>query len=149
MDNIGFDLDGTLSPIWWNDWIIENSNTFILGFLIKLYIIYKMERIKPLIIPNQPVHIISNRPLFLKPATKRWLKRNQIETLSINLRPVDNAFSETGRIKYKADKINELGLDMYFEDEPEIKYKLEILCPDTQIYFPSTALYKNKAATYV
>jgi len=108
-----------------------------------------MERIKPLIIPNQPVHIISNRPLFLKPATKRWLKRNQIETLSINLRPVDNAFSETGRIKYKADKINELGLDMYFEDEPEIKYKLEILCPDTQIYFPSTALYENKAATYV
>jgi len=47
MDNIGFDLDGTLSPIWWNDWIIKNNNTFILGFLIKLYIIYKMERIKP------------------------------------------------------------------------------------------------------
>ena len=104
-----------------------------------------MGKIKPLMIPTIPVYIISNRPLYLRPVTNKWLRKNKIETISTHLRPVHQAFPETGRIKYKASIINDLQLDIYFEDELEIIKKLKKLCPETKILYPESAIILSKA----
>ena len=82
--------------------------------------------------PSEPEYVIitSRSPKFAE-ITLQWLKK-------ANLKPVKTYFIDRTRtranmIDYKSEKINELGIIKYYEDDPKIARALKKRCPNTEI----------------
>ena len=85
--------------------------------------------------------IITGRPDYLYDITKKWVDRfytNATLVLVGRKTMIHADDCKTGWLvlaKLKADKIIKLGLDIYFDDEPETIIELRRLCPNTKIIY--------------
>lgn len=141
----GFDIDGTLADFWYKKWtpketwFLEKSGT---NSLIRLFMCVKLYCTKPLLIPKGEIIIISSRPWWFEKITIKWLKKHNIKWSSIwldwgcNLRPT---LDLRERAKKKAYHIISNSVNIYYEDDKEIREELKKLCPNVKILPPTDA----------
>lgn len=147
MSKIGFDLDGTLCSI---DVamlrLIDNEPNKEAQCSAEEW--YYRER-KPLLdarlflSKDDKFYIITSRPERLQEITKLWVKHYypQARLFFVNqetLRPEENNNESIknwcfNKVQLKAEKINELGIDVYFDDEAEAFEEFRKLCPNCKI----------------
>jgi len=75
--------------------------------------------------------IITGRSAKLQFITLDWLESNKITPLKVF--HIDRNRTRNNMIDFKSEKINELELKTYYEDDPKIIKSLTRLCPNTQI----------------
>lgn len=140
---LGFDLNNTITENWYskNKWghedtLIAYKNKEKLENLKNILVNVKLS-----IIPVTYVHIITCRPLFLFDITYDFLIKHRIKFLDLHMymsdRFIVDVFEST---KFKSEKINELSLVKYVEDDEQIRGELINLCPDTTILTPYEAV---------
>lgn len=82
---------------------------------------------------------------YLRKDTEEWLAENEVEYGALILldgEPLNGLPPKEVDKKqalYKANKINELGLDIYVEDRPAVRERLRGLCPSCVILSPNEA----------
>jgi len=139
---IGFDMDGVLCD--YDDAVFHMINRLPREKLRVAQIHYFSTR-KPLLDPRlllhegDEYHVITGRNQELKKLTLRWCTRHLPGAASVHvmggspryeftedeLNGLDPEFS----LKGKRDKILELGIDVYFEDEPRNVRRLREMLP--------------------
>ncbi len=143
---VGYDLDGTITLPWYTKNIHLNSNdsdNFKLIEKVKNIII----NVQPQLIPKNPVYIITNRPSSLfEDITIDWLDLYEIKIISIYM--AEEILDEDEKAENKAESINELQLDYYYEDEAELRKKLSYLCPKTIIGSPEDSIRNGHARKF-
>lgn len=143
MANVGYDLDGTITLPWWDKNIhmtSDDSDNFELIEKVKNIII----NVQPQLIPKNPVYIITNRPANLfEDITIDWLDLYEIKVISLDM--TEKILDVDEKAENKAESINELQLDYYYEDESELRKKLSYLCPKTIIASPMDAIKNGHA----
>ena len=142
MKLIGFDMDGTITEEWFTkyNWTSEDQKQCKFSDTKVEQLTVILKQIKPFLIPLNSVHIITARPFQLFDITYSWLVKNEIPFLDIHT-PFCT-FEEDSELisNAKADIINYLGLDYYFEDDLKIRERLITLSPDTKILEPEEAI---------
>ena len=88
-------------------------------------------------------YIITSRPERLQKITKLWVKHYYPQARLYfvsqeSLRPEENNNESIknwcfNKVQLKAQKINELGIDVYFDDEAEAFEEFRKLCPNCKI----------------
>jgi len=127
---IGYDLDGTIctKPVF-NKSYFKSS-----GLERKKYIELKTYHCRNAKLINKPIgkfYIITGRGLKYQNATMNWLQDN-------NIKPIDIFFmtypkTRTNMIKFKSEKINELNIGKYYEDDSVIVRRMKKFCLNTEI----------------
>ena len=134
---IGFDIDGVIVPLS----EIEIRVVHEFPNLERIY--YDTRKIQ--LIPqdylcnDDEAYIITGRRAALIPQTKAWHEKYfpNIPLIILSVEPytsdegIDDWMQRSAVEKSK--KINELGLDIYFEDMPMTVRALRKLCPNTKI----------------
>ena len=127
---IGYDLDGvlcagsTFSKSYFRCSAIERRE-----FLRLRKDYYRNAPV--LLRPEGEFVIISCRREGYSGITKEWCVVNNLNPQAIYFMPLVR--TRQNMIKYKAEKINELGISIFYEDDPKIVKKLTVLCPNTKI----------------
>lgn len=80
-----------------------------------------------------PVVIITARKETFRRTTEEWLHKNDIVYSALIMMQIGIKKNFENCVKLKAKFINELDLDIYYEDDPNILKKLRKLCPKTEI----------------
>lgn len=127
---IGYDLDGVIANSRWIHLVASKLRLYKFKTLWKfLRIISLFATLKTRPLPGSV--IITGRALGDKFITLIWLKLHKIQN-EIYFSPC-NIYSPEKAIKHKIETINRLGIDIFFEDDPEIARILEKECPNTRI----------------
>lgn len=142
---IGFDLDGVLCEI--DVGLLRVMDNILNKEARKSAEEWYYRERKPELNPilflgkSDEFYILTSRPTRLNHITIPWIKRyyphaifKQVnhETLKGNSsKEVENWLKEMAR--KKADVINKLKLDVYFEDSPATSHWLRVFCPFTKI----------------
>jgi len=79
--------------------------------------------------------IITGRRQFFRKITTEWLKSNDVQYKELVM--FENKIRRNNRTLsiYKAEKINELNVSLYLEDDERIAQFLIDYCPNTEIVF--------------
>ena len=142
--NIGFDIDGTVADEWQNSRLgricafLINHCVWLPGSksVMKIY----MSRMKLIMRPMVPHHLITSRLMWARVTTRRWLVKHNINPAGLHFAPCYGKNKWAQRATKKAAIIRELGLDYYFEDEPKTRRLLRMMLPRTYILKPSMAI---------
>jgi hypothetical protein len=138
---IGFDLDGVIADLDITLFRLirrvnfqdeEHKNRFTQSYFggLKLRENWNPEE---LIAKGDEYHIITARHSTIDDsATFEWCKKYCTNAKSVNIvgKQGDNRERST---KAKAEKIKELGIEVFFEDDPRLVKTLRELCPETKI----------------
>lgn len=141
---IGFDLDGTLVPIFWNTYGIKEEHFNNLKCIN--YMCENALKMPPLMIPNGNFYIVTNRnkDIFEK-VTLEWIKKHNLSVLALSM---DDKLWHNDHVSMaisKSKRINDLKLTEYYEDNINVKNLLKSLCPDTEILDPLEAVIRGRA----
>ena|SRR3990170_4612161 len=134
---IGFDIDGVIADQNLMDLCAINN----MDKQRKLYYQIRMPQLNPYLFAtmDDEIHFITARTKDLTEITLNWCKKffpgitvhiTEIESWK-SLLEWDKWIKEVAR--RKASIINRLDLDVYFEDIPNVVYKLRKLCLHTKI----------------
>ena len=129
--NTGFDMDGVLCPkaVIDKKWSECKGYERIIFQQIKRYHCSTAPLLR---IPKEKNFIIiTGRNAKLKYITLEWLEKHKISPINIYF--IDRNRTRNNMIDFKSEKINELELKIYYEDDPKIIKSLSRLCPNTQI----------------
>jgi len=80
-------------------------------------------------------YIITGRKEHFRRVTERWLSDNGVEYGSLIMLPNGTKKTNQNLAIYKADQINDLDVDVYFEDDLQIVEFLKENCPNAEIVF--------------
>ena len=81
------------------------------------------------------MYIITGRKEHFRRVTERWLSDNGVEYGSLIMLPNGTKKTNKSLARYKADKINQLGIEIYYEDDLRIANYLIKNCPNVEIIF--------------
>lgn len=134
---IGFDIDGVLSDLRGSSWVVRKTNPD----LMRLYCTEMRTLLDSrLFLHNDDeMFIITARDPDFEDVTRQWCDRFYP---GVPVHRVDVKTWDTSKdwgdwfervAKAKADLVNKLELDVYFEDQPKTVAKLRELCPNTKI----------------
>jgi len=133
--NLGFDIDGILADISTSQWLSVSGNP------VKEQIMLKEAKtlLNPTLFlgPEDQAYIVTARQKQFKKITKRWCEKHfvGIPLLFANVKPYQSFDGlDVWRVnvaRAKAEIINDLCLDIFFEDIPEVVLELRKLCPKT------------------
>ena len=134
---IGFDIDGVIVPLS----EIEIRLTHEFPNLERIYYDTRKIQLIPqdFISNDDEAFMITGRRAALIPQTEAWHKKYfpNITLIVLSVEPYTRDEDIQDWMKRsavaKAAKINELGLDVYFEDMPTTVRALRELCPNTKI----------------
>jgi hypothetical protein len=128
---VGYDLDGTICEKSSIDKKWGDCN----GMERKAFQLIRETHYKTAQLVFRPVEkeytIITARNKKYAEITLQWLVLASLSPISIHF--IDRARTRDNMIEYKSEKINELGLDKYYEDDEKIVSKLRKLCQSTEI----------------
>jgi len=147
---VGFDLDGVLCDIGVVELHLMHKLPPKGEETAELY--YYTER-KPLLNPkllmheDDEYHIVTSRHQGLREVTGRWVEKYYPDVNSLNIVGVEAWYQNASGaddpavwkayanqvVKLKAAKINELELDVFFDDSVGNVVQLRELCPNTTI----------------
>lgn len=134
---IGFDIDGVIVPLS----EIEIRLTHEFPNLERIYYDTRKIQLIPqdFISNDDEAFMITGRRAALIPQTEAWHKKYfpNISLVILSVEPYEKDEDIEDWMKRsavaKAKKINELELDVYFEDMPATVRELRKLCPNTKI----------------
>ena len=125
---VAYDLDGVISktPVRFYS-LLKRCRPIL--YVCSLLCPVKM---RPLRNPDgrQFVTIITGRSIKDKKITEIWLKLHGIIG-DVYYNP--NGYSKESAIEHKAKTINELGIEVYYEDEWDVAKELQRRCPKCEI----------------
>jgi len=78
-------------------------------------------------------YIITGRKIHYRKLTERWLIENNIQFENLIMLPNKLKKNYRNIVKFKANMINNLEIDIYYEDDVEIVKYLEKHCKNTKI----------------
>ena len=127
----GYDFDGVLCPkaVLDKKWSECRGSERIIFQQIKRYHCATAPLLR---IPKEKKFvIITGRSAKLQYITSDWLEKNKIKPSKVFF--IDRNRTRNNMIDFKSEKINELKLKIYYEDDPKIIKSLSRLCLNTQI----------------
>lgn len=150
----GFDIDGTITDIKESRKLIVSSG--VSKNPIKLFLLRRnLKKITPTVWPAvSHVHFITARPSFIKDATIKWLQYWRKYWAKMGMptpqyirtsHPPYTLFTNKEVGHWKAEVINKNNIEIYYEDNPEIRKVLIEQCPYTLILKESIALFDGSA----
>ena len=80
-------------------------------------------------------YIITGRKEHFRKVTERWLQDNNVQYRELIMFPNKKPKNFRNLAMYKAEKINDLGVDVYYEDDLRIVEYLRSHCPNAEIVF--------------
>jgi len=134
----GYDLDGTIFPPWpkrpkpyFKQTAAERAafDEICLEFCKRAPLVRRPRRLS---------FFITGRQKKFKQATERRLRELGVEFQRVFY--VDRPRTRKNLIDFKAETINKLKLDIFYEDDPLIAKELAVRCPNTAIVLVSDAL---------
>ena len=78
--------------------------------------------------------IVTGRRIHYQKLTKRWLKENNVECGELVMFPNKTKKTNRSLAEYKAKVINDIGIDVFYEDDVRIFGYLIDNCPDVEIH---------------
>jgi len=79
-------------------------------------------------------YIITGRRIHYEKLTKRWLEENNVQYGELVMFPNKEKKTNRSLAKYKADTINKLGIDIFYEDDERIYGFLVDACENTDVH---------------
>lgn len=147
---IAFDIDGTLTREWWTedhpavkrwrDFYCSDSVLIPDGKAYQDFVKY-FENLELIRVPTPTEYfLITSRPLWLRPVTKVWAEKNQLNHIEI-ITPDRMLRTLPERAEFKASAISRFKVRCYVEDEPVLAASLNnILLGTVKIIDVSTAI---------
>ena len=77
--------------------------------------------------------IITGRRIHYKKVTVDWLRENNVEYKTLVMFPNKVRKNNRSLAKFKAEKINELGIEVFYEDDERIVKYLQMMCQNALI----------------
>jgi len=132
MLKIGTDLDGVIAC---------NSLNVVDYRPFKLHEYYS--HCKPTKLSKMPIDVIvTGRKLHFRKLTERWLRLHGVNYKELIMFPNKIKKTNESLAKYKAETINRLGIEVYFEDDQRIGEQMKKICLNTKIILVETPIKK-------
>jgi len=127
----GYDLDGTIcSKMSYNISYFKANRAERRAIDVIKEIHYRAAKLILTPLEKEYVIITSRKPKH-STITFKWLKKATLEPKEIYFMGLSR--TRNNMIEYKSNKINELGLKKYYEDDSKIARALRKKCPSTEV----------------
>lgn len=125
---VAFDLDGTIAEQWWPQLdsagqtiYLESDPAMPASWPIHTFL---ANQVNLRLLVKPPLFIITSRPLGYFPATSSWLNQHKMTPCSLSM-PDRHLISDDERAAFKAQMIVQEKIELYFEDEKELRQKMK------------------------